>query len=312
MKPKKTIQLSFLLIALVGFSFTSCQKDKLNQGNTDTSSMQQLTTDEINVENAMNDATTDADAAMSINGGQEKSTAGWPCNATIDSTSRINDSITLFITYNGLNCNGTRNRTGKIEIKKAVRTHWGQAGATVIYKFINYTVTRVATGKSVSLNGTKTFKNVSGGYIRQLGFAATSIVHRIKGAIQATFDNGTTRTWNVARQVTFTGTQNHLLMTIDGLGSVGEYTNLITWGTNRNDETFYTQITQSIVHKELCNWDPVSGIKIHQIPSARKSATITFGYDNDNQPITRDECPTKYRFDWQRNGNSGTIYVLLP
>jgi len=312
MKSKKLIQLSFILIVLLGFSITGCKKDNLNQGSTDTSSMLQLTADEINVENAMDDAVKDAEAVMSFGGIHLKSTVGLPCNATIDSTSVINDTITFFITYDGLNCNGNRHRTGKIEIKKAVGTHWGQVGATVIYKYIDYTITRVATGKSLTLNGTKTFQNVSGGHIWQLGFGATSIVHRINGTMQTKFEDGTTHTWNVARQVTYTGTPNQLLMTVDGFGSAGEYTNLVTWGINRKDEVFYTQITQSVVHKELCSWDPVSGIKIHQIPSANKSVTITFGYDSNNQPVTGDECPTKYRFDWQRNGDSGTIYMLLP
>ncbi|HEX7412063.1 MAG TPA: hypothetical protein VF298_07995 [Bacteroidales bacterium] len=312
MKSRKLFQLSFILVALLGFSLTGCKKDNMNQGSTDTSSMLQLTTDEINVEDAMDDASKDAETVMSFGSGQEKSTIGLPCNATIDSTAIINDSISLFITYDGLNCNGTRNRTGKIEIKKAVGTHWGQAGATVIFKFIDFTVTRVAKGKSLKFNGTKIFQNVSGGFIWQLGFGATSIVHRINGAMQTTFDNGTSRTWNVARQITYTGTHNQLLINIDGFGTAGEYSNLVTWGTNRNDEAFYTQITQSVVHKELCSWDPVSGIKIHQIPSKSKSATITFGYNSNNEPITGDECPTKYRVDWQRNGNSGTIYVLLP
>lgn len=311
MKTRKLIQLSFMLVALIGISLTGCKKDNLNQGDTDTSSMLQLTTDEINVENAMDDASKDAEAVMSYGGGQGKSATGLPCNATIDSTSVVNDSITLFITYDGLNCNGTRNRTGRIEIKKAVGTHWGQAGASVIYKFIDYTVTRVATGKSLKFNGTKTFLNVSGGFIWQLGFGATSIVHRTTGSMQTTFDNGATRTWNVARQLTYTGTHNQLLMTIDGFGTAGEYANLVTWGTNRNDEAFYTQITQSVVHKELCSWDPAAGIKIHQIPAKDKSVTITFGYNDNNEPVTGDECPTKYRADWQRNGNSGTIYVLL-
>lgn len=312
MKSNKIIQFSFLLTAMVGFSLAGCNKDKLNQGSTDITTMQQLTTDEINVENAMNDAATDADATMSFRGNQKSTGGGLPCNATIDSTSILHDSITLFITYDGLNCNGTRNRTGKIEIKKAVHTHWGQAGATVRYKFINYTVTRVSTGKSITLNGTKTFQNVTGGFVWQLGFGVTSIIHRITGAMQTTFDDGTIRTWNIARQVTYSGAHNHMMMTIDGLGSVGEYNNLITWGTSRNNEIFYTQITQSVKHKELCGGDPVSGITIHQIPSENKSATITFGYDNNNQPVTGDECPTKYRLDWQRNGNSGTKYVLLP
>ena len=312
MKPLKLIQLSFMALALLGFSLTGCKKDNLNQGSNDNSSVLQLSADEQAVNNAMDDAAKDAESILSAGVTRLKSTNGWPCNATIDSTQKVNDTITFFITYNGSNCSGNRTRTGKVEIKKAVGTHWLLPGATVKYKYINYTITHNKTGKSITINGTKTFTNLSGGFIWQLGAGATSIVQRISGVMQAKFDDGSTRTWNVARQITYTGTPGQLVMTIDGFGNAGTFDNLVTWGTNRNDEPFYTQITQSVVHKQLCGWDPVSGIKIHQIPAKSKSATITFGYDDNNTPITGDLCPTKYRVDWQRNGNSGTSYILLP
>jgi hypothetical protein len=65
------------------------------------------------------------------------------------------------------------------------------------------------------------------------------------------------------------------------------------------------------VHRMACNFDPVSGIIHYAIPAYDKSATITFGYDSNNQLITNGDCPTKYRLDWQYNGNSGTFYLWL-
>jgi hypothetical protein len=210
-----------------------------------------------------------------------------------------------------LNCNGTRNRTGQIEIKKKAGTHWGEAGTTVIFKYIGFTVTRVSTNKTIVLNGTKTFTNVNGGHRWQVGTIINSYVERISGSMQATLEDGSVRIWNVARQLTYTGTPGQFLVTIDGFGQAGTYQNLVVWGTNRQSEEFYTQITQSVVHKQACNGDPVSGIKIHQIPSDNKSATITFGYNDNNELITGDECPTRYRVDWQKNNQSGTSYLPL-
>ena len=258
----------------------------------------------------MNDAENDVSSVMS-NNGNYKSTEFLPCNATLDSLAVANDTVTMYITYNGLSCNGNRNRTGKIEIKKKVGTHWEQAGATIIYKYINFTVTRVATGKSITLNGTKTFTNVNGGHRWQVGTLITSYIQRASGSMTASFDNGTSRTWNVARQLTYTGTPGQFVLTVDGFGSAGEFENLVVWGTNRQGEEFFTQITQSVVHKQACDWDPVSGIKIHQIPADSKSATITFGFDSNNQPIVGDDCPTRYRVDWQKNNQSGTMFMPL-
>ena len=310
MKTKNLIHLAMMLVAVVALALSSCKKEKIDNGKADPASMEQLSSDENNVENIMNDAEGDISSVMS-NNGNFKSTEFLPCNATLDSLAVANDTVTMYITYNGLNCNGTRTRTGKIEIKKKVGTHWEQAGASIIYKYINFTVTRVATGKSITLNGTKTFVNVNGGHRWQVGTFITSYVQRASGSMTASFENGTSRTWNVARQLTYTGTPGQLVLTVDGFGTSGEFANLVVWGTNRQGEEFFTQISQSVVHKQACDWNPVSGVKIHLIPADSKSATITFGFDSNNQPIVGDDCPTRYRIDWQKNNQSGTVYLPL-
>ncbi len=309
MKATKFLKIGVILIAVIGLTFAGCKKEKQKDLTPDSSSMQQLSKDDNVMENASDEALNDVNNLLS--GGSLKSTNFWPCNATIDSTSVINDTITFYITYNGSNCDSTLNRTGKIEIKKKVGTHWHDMGATVIVTLIDFHITKVSNGKSITLNGTKNFQNVTGGFIWQLGNQYPSIVHKIWGAMQVTFDDNTTRTWNIARQRTFTGTMGHLLMTIDGFGAEGSYNKLVVWGINRNGENFYTQITQSVVFRQTCNWNPCSGIKIHQIPSDDKKATITFGYNNNNEPMVGDECPTKYRLDWQKGTHSGTIYLFL-
>jgi len=311
MKTKTLHHLAIILVSAITLTLTSCAKSDLNEGVVNPESLEQLASDENNVESIMNDAESDITSMMSNNSGNLKSTEWLPCNATIDSLAVVNDTVTLFITYDGLNCNGTRNRTGKIEIKAHVGTHWEQAGATVIYKCINFTVTRVATNKSVTLNGTKTFVNVNGGHRWQVGTLIDSYVEKVSGTMLASFDNGTNRTWNVARQLTYTGTPGQFLLSIDGFGSAGEYQKLVIWGTNRQGEEFFTQITQSVVCRQACEWNPVSGIKIHQIPSDNKGATITFGYNDNNEPIVGDECPTRYRVDWQKNNASGTSFLPL-
>jgi hypothetical protein len=37
-----------------------------------------------------------------------------------------------------------------------------------------------------------------------------------------------------------------------------------------------------------------------------------WGYDSNNQPITGNACPTKYRVDWYSNNQGGTMYLFLP
>ncbi|MDP1622856.1 MAG: hypothetical protein Q8M08_11020 [Bacteroidales bacterium] len=310
MKTKNLFRLTFLVLAIFGLSLTGCQKEKNVNPPADSSSLQQLSNDEESVESALNESMNDVNNLLS--NGNLKSTQMLPCNATIDSTVVVNDTLTIYITYNGLNCSGTRYRTGKVEIKKHVGTHWYQQGATVKVRHINFTITKVSNQKSITLNSVHVHKNVSGGVIWQLGNGMNAIVHRTWGHANVTFDDGTTKIWNVARQKTFTGTPPaNLVLTIDGFGTVGDYANLLVWGLNRQGEHFYTQINQPVVHRQVCDWDPVSGIKKHAIPSDSKSATLTFGYNSNNQPITGNECPTKFRVDWQKQNNSGTVYLWL-
>jgi hypothetical protein len=312
-KPMKTtnlLRLTFLALAIIGLSLTGCEKDKNSEPKADSSSLQQLAGDEQSFESSMNESMNDVDQFLAF--GNLKSTDQLPCNATIDSTAVVNDTITIYITYNGLNCSGTIFRTGQVEIKKHVGMHWYQQGATVKVRHINFVMTKVSNQKTITLNSFKVHKNVSGGVLWQLGYAVSSIVHRTWGHANVTFDDGTTKTWNVARQKTFTGTlPDSLVMTIDGFGEAGAFNNLVVWGINRQGEIFFTWIIEPVVHRKVCGMDPCSGIKKHLIPAVSKSATLTFGFNSNNEPITGNECPTKYKLDWQNNNNSGTVYLWL-
>jgi len=308
MKTKTLSNLAVILVSAIALTFTSCAKEDLSMGTVDPLTIEQLSVDENYVENTLKDVEADITNALSV----DSDSSPWlTCNASITSGDVINDTSIIVITYNGLSCNGKISRSGKIEIKMKTGTRWAQAGSTVIYKYIDFTVTRTATGRSVKLNGTKTFVNVNGGNRWKPGTTITSYVERISGTMQASFDNGANRAWSVARLITYTGKAGQYIMTIDGFGSANNYQNLVVWGTNRQGEEFFTQITQSVVCRQTCDWDPVSGIKIHQIPLDNKSATITFGYNTTNEPIVGDECPTRFRVDWQRNNKSGTSFLPL-
>lgn len=309
MKTKTMIRMVAILLAVISLNFTGCRKDK-DVADPDTSSLQQLTKDQEAVESSTDDVLNDINDVLS--NGSKKDLMGFPCNVIVDSSTIVGDTIIYSITFNGYNCLHTRTRYGNATVKRNVNTSWHQAGTKVTINYTNVVVTKVSTGKSVTVNGTRTLENVTGGYLGELGSGATSISHRISGQLQVTFEDNSTRTWNIARQRTFTGTFGQLVVTNDGFGSADGYSNLVFWGTNRHGELFYSQATQSVVHKQSCGWDPTSGIIIHQIPADSKSATITFGYDSNNQLITNGDCPTKYKLDWSKNGNSGTFYLQLP
>jgi PBP1b-binding outer membrane lipoprotein LpoB len=312
MKTKNLFRFGFLMIAAMTILFAGCSKDKTTtKDKANTESMQQLTNDEGNFDNATDQAMNDANSLLSS--GKLKSTESGPCGATWTIGPIVNDSITIDIIYNGDDCNHTHFRTGHIALKAKYLQEWSEAGATVIMTLDNFYIRKNSNMKSITLNGTKHLQNYSGHYLFELGLdsTVTSVVHRVWGAITATFDDNTSKNWFIDRQRTFTGSLINLVVTDDGLGSADGYTNLATWGTTRNGELFYTHITQSVVHKQVCNFNPCSGVIIHEIPAASKSATITFGYDINNNLITNGDCPARYRLDWVVGGYSGTFFLPL-
>lgn len=300
MKTKNLIRLAFLFLVVIGITNTGCRKEK---DNTDPSSLTQLSKDENDMQAASDEAATDASDMLSK--GTAKSVEWFPCHATLDSVV-VNDTITYTITYNGDNCKGKKTIKGIVEVKKKVGTHWRDVGATVRITFINLKITKISTGKYIILNGTKKLVNVNGGIVKELN-GSGSVIHTANGFLTTEFDNGTSRTWNVSRKRTFTGTQNDLTVTVEGTGSADGYSNLVTWGTNRHGEAFYTQITTPIVHKQACDWDPISGVKVHNIPSGDKKATVTFGFDASGNTVSGNNCPTHCRVDWIKGNHSGTL-----
>lgn len=308
MKTKQLFQPLFI-IALSGMiTLAGCKKDE-ETNNADTQSLEQLSKDENRFQDETDQLMNDAN--IFIMQGQMKSGDALPCNANLDSVRVISDTVVFYVTYNGLNCSGKINRTGKKEIRIPQGTYWVQPGATIEIKLINYTATRVATGKTIVLNGKKLYTNVTGGHFALLGITYDTIIHEVTGNLQAAFENNTSRTWSLARRKTFTGSQSQLQVAVEGFGTSGEYSNLVTWGTNRNGVAFYSQIIQPLIVSETCGFDIVSGIKKHMLPSESKSATLTFGYNSNNQPVEPGECPTKYRLDWEKPNASGTIYLFL-
>lgn len=300
--------LSFMIGSL--FLAISCKKDK-DKDDLNYSSLENLSQDEIFFENFTNEVTDDANDVLSPSG--LKSTYSLPCNADLD-TLIVQDTIIYTLTYHGANCNNTKIRYGKIRIKKLLNTNWSQAGAIITLQFINLKVAKATNPtKWLLFNGKKTWENVSGGLIKNLNATNVNpVIHQVAGNIQIMFADSTTRTWNVARKKTFTGVYpGALILTIEGFGNANGYSNLVTWGTNRDNEAFYTSISTPVVVKQSCYWLPSAGVKTHQIPSDNKSATITFGFDLNNQPVTGGNCAQKYKVDWVKGSASGSFFAYL-
>lgn len=295
------MKIQFILVAALALSvgFLSCKKN--NDVAADNTDMVTHSDDQSNFSQSTDDISNDVNttidnynafAGFAGSGSVDNGITGLPCNATavLDSANGLR-RITL--TFNGLNCAGTRNRVGVILLTMPLAQHWKDAGAALTINVQNLQITRVSDGKSITINGTMIATNVSGGRLINLSSLGT-IVHTLTSSgMTVTFDNGSQRSWQIAKQRTFTY-DNGIVITTIGTHTDGSTTGISEWGTNRFGNTFVTAITQPMVIRQDCSWRLVSG----QVTHSRLAATVvvTFGLDSAGNPVS---CP------------SGTFYMKI-
>jgi len=310
MNPRKTIRLLtlFLLTAVV---LSACKKDEPEPVQPDSSPVQQLSQDDNSVEENIDEALIDAGQVLSVTN-KSGEMMNIPCGATLDSSIVANDSIMYILSYDGLNCAETRYRKGKVHIKIKQNSHWLFPGAFLTVNFHHYEVTNVFTNKKMVINGMSRLENVSGGIPALLGNGLNTVIHKNTAHVHISFNGNPFRDWHLTKMLVYSGTPGgNLMLAVNGFGSLPGFQNLLSWGTDRGGKKFYTQIGESVVFKESCQWVPYSGEQIYTIPADQLKATAIFGYNNSNEPITGSECPTRYRLDWHQQGQSGTIFLPL-
>jgi hypothetical protein len=303
---KKHILLPFLFIFSVLISFTACKKDAKTDTNTDIATHAD---DESQVSSDVDAVANDADVALESNTsftGRYEGTQGVICNANVvlDTTGTLR---TLTITYNGTNCLGNLSLTGVVVISMPQGVRWKNAGAAVTVAFQNLKITRVVTNKSITINGSKTYTNVSGGLLINLPTLGT-ITHSITSTgLTVTFDNGSQRSWQVAKQRAYTYSSG-LVITTTGTHTDGANTGIAEWGTNRFGNAFATSITQPLVIRQDCSFRLTSGTVKHVTPAV--TATVTFGLDASGNPTS---CPGTghyyYKVVWI--GPGGTSHTII-
>ena len=288
--------LSVLALAF-SVAFTSCKKEATptTTSSEEANEIKAHAEDQNRVSNDMDNMTTEISGALegfaSFSGRSQNSFQTCGIIPAIDTSA---NTWTLTLTYNGNDCFNQNFRTGTIILSTPARSRWKNAGSTVTVTLQNFKIKRLADNKSITLNGTQTLTNVSGGLLANLA-SVQSITHTITSSnMSITFDDNTQRTWQVAKKRVFTY-NNGAVMTVHGIGTNGNITNAAEWGTNRFGHAFTTSITQPLVVRQDCNFRLTEGEVKHQ---GFATATVTFGLNASGAPTT---CPA---------GN-GTYYYKL-
>ena len=314
MKTNNLIFKGIVTVIFAGLVITGCKKkdDIATSSPTPgvTSAQQtQKVSDQNNFENECNRAMDDATDAMQ-NCSKTRSTQSL-CNVTVDTTLASQGKITLI--YSGNDCSNTVSRTGSIVIQLPYNgsvTTWTTAGAVASLTFVNYKVTRLSDNKFWIYNGFHKIKNVNGGGLVQL-LLGNTILHQIRANMQITFDDGTNRTWLVAKTRTFTNTAGLIKNVIAGDTTFGGYVHVATWGTNRLGQPFTIDMPTPFSYNisgSLCLFRPLTGVIIDY--TVANTLTLTYGVDSGGN-VQTSGCPYGYKFQWI-DQNNATQQIVVP
>ena len=318
---KKLFIYSMGLFLVSSLFFTACKKNSADVSTENTSESQVHSDDQSLLADQTDEITTDASTmaenviAVSGNfagaGNPSGIVANYfppPCNATV-TYDTLNAVRTITITYNGLNCNGTRTRTGVVTISIPAGVLWRNAGAQLTINYINLKITRVRDNKSITINGSKVITNVSGGLLRNLASLGTITHTIVSPGMTITFDNGSQRIWQIAKQRVFTY-NNGIVITTTGTHTDGSTTGISEWGTNRFGNNFVTAIVDPMVIRQDCNWRLTSGHVRHT--RLLRTVDVTFGLDVNGNPTSCPGAGTYYKKIVWVNAAGNTITVILP
>lgn len=320
MKTTNVIRLSLVVLS---FSlFMACKKDSASSNATPATTDLQTSTDDQTMASNENDAlSNDVSASLESNGSFSRvfadanaSNASMRadgdspvCDATLSfDTSGLTKTLT--ITYNGTNCWGNRTRSGSVSISEPKGVHWKDVGAVVTVSVQNLTITRVADGKSIVINGTKTITNTSGGLLINLPNSGP-VSHDISDSMTITFDKGAVRTWYVSKHRVFVY-DNGIKMTTTGTHSDGTNTDIAEWGTNRFGVSFSSRITAPKIITQACEFRLISGQNTFT-RGDKFQAVVTYGLDATGNPITSCTGNLYANVAWTYlpNGKTGTFLI---
>lgn len=286
------MQINFRLLPVLTLAifttFTACKKDSKPDN-----SSTELTThadDENRVSTQIDAVATDASLAIESSAAFSGRVQNPPLVTTCDATATYDstsDPRKITITYNGsTSCSTGYTRTGSIEITMASGVQWKNQGAVITVTYKNLKVTRTSDNKSLTINGSHTITNVSGGLLYYLALGQVqSITHDIDGSLTITFDDNTQRSWQVAQRRTFTIENGKFVLTVTGNKIIGTTEGVSEWGTNRFGHAFTTSITQPLVFRQDCANRLTAGEVKHE---GFGTATATFGLDASGNAIS---CP---------------------
>ena len=299
--------LSFVALSLL-FTVSSCKKDN-DPATTDPEKDEMAihSEDQSKVSNDLDGITNDLNLAIessgSFSGKYQKVAAICGATAVFDSTS---NPKTITITYNGNDCSNTHHRQGTVVLSMPAGVQWKNVGAVLTVSISGLKITRLIDNKFITINGTHTLTNVSGGLLYHLANMNHIIHTQNSDNMSITFMDSTSRNWKVARKRIYTY-NNGIVISSTGTHATNSITNISEWGTDRFGHPFITSISEPLKIRQDCSFRLTSGQVKHQ--RMQSESVVTFGLNAQGNPTT---CPGAAPFYFKAvwtgpNGNSITV-----
>jgi len=276
----------------------------------------QTSSDQTIIENDNDAIATDATKATETVPGFNSSTKvtglfGAPADSTKDSASYrwfvIDRSPIargfkrMLLRYLGLREDNGLTKQGYITIELIKGTKWTDSGA-VLKETDSVSIT-YRDGKTRIYQNTRYVTNVSGGYYN-IKNKINPFVYTMHSSGSVTFENGTMRTYWIARRNTFSKTPPYPFTT-DG-DTTYNGSKCTIGGTTRFGTSFWVESPQAISSSTQFGYSaPTTGIrKLNN--SGVSPVTLTFGVDSTGNQVAAGIQPYGYKISWTKlNGQSG-------
>jgi hypothetical protein len=238
---------------------------------------------------------------------------GTICGVTVDTTGISSGSLTL--NFDGVMTCNNRTRSGAVKVSVvdyATGKRWKQPGCSIRVEYVNYKVIRASDQKSIQFNGVQYVTNASGGTWWELLVTKTqtAVIHAVTGTnLNAMFSDGKTAVYNIHRQVTWSLPGGVITCKGEGIGTNNGMGSLENYGTTRDGDAFYSQVSTPIVWNLTCGAGaPITGDVTVQLSNKAFGLRCVFGTDSNGNPMTvgPNQCPFGWRFEWTVDGQTQT------
>jgi hypothetical protein len=241
----------------------------------------------------------------------------------VDTTNLKSGSILL--NYDETGTYGDRKRTGSIKVtveNYATGQRWSQKGCVLKVDYLNYQITSPSNGKSILLNGSQQFTNVSGGsWTESMTLKSTVLISlNITGSdLSATFEDGKTASYNINKKLTCTAihyTKKDILIwcRVEAIGSLNGIYNLENYGLTRDGVEFTSQVSIPVLMNLNCGgpWAPVAGEVNIKVDNKEFESKCLFGVDKSGKALELSEYFCPYGWKIVSKDKETTVTRVIP